>query len=152
MVLAVDLGLAFVALLSFLSGWRNGFLETLFSIGAWVGGVLIAFHTTAPLREVLPEWATSVPGIEIVLGVVIFLVAFVVIRLIGHAAGTGSHQADSQGDRALGGLLGLARGLLALSKAKQGKFDEAADALVRMPEDDPARDGYDLLIRRWRKE
>ena len=51
-----------------------------------------------------------------------------------------------------GKWVGLARGLLALSKAKQGKFAEAAEALLPVPEDHPSRDGYDLLIRRWRKE
>ena len=112
MVLVVDFGLVLLALLSFLSGWRNGFVETLFSIGAWVGGILIAFHATESLLLLLPEWADSIPGAEIILGVLVFLVAFVVIRLIGHAAGSGAQRAIDPGDRAFGGLLGLARGLL----------------------------------------
>jgi membrane protein required for colicin V production len=111
MTLALDLGLVFVALLSVLSGWRNGFLETLFSIGAWIGGILIAFHATAPLLVFLPVWADSIPAVELILGVVVFLVAFVVIRLIGHAAGGGGQRAIDPGDRAFGGLLGIARGL-----------------------------------------
>jgi hypothetical protein len=49
--------------------------------------------------------------VEFLLGVVVFLVAFVLIRLIGHAAGGGGQKPVDPGDRAFGGLLGIARGL-----------------------------------------
>ena len=112
MVLIVDLGLVLILLLSFLSVWRNVFVETLFSIAAWVGGTLIAFHATQPLLVLLPEWTDSIPGVELILGIVVFLVAFVLIRLIGHAAGSDAQRAVDPGDRAFGGLVGIARGLL----------------------------------------
>ena len=110
MVLAVDIGVILITLLSLISGWRNGFMETIFSIAAWVGGLLIAFHGSRPVLEALPDWADAIPGAEFVVGVLLFLVAFVVIRLIGHAAGSSGERAIDPGDKGLGGLLGLVRG------------------------------------------
>jgi membrane protein required for colicin V production len=112
MVFAVDLGLAFVLFLSLIAGLRNGFLDTLISIAAWLGSLLVAVYLSEPILVRLPEWARSVPGAGVVLGVLLFLISFAAIRLIGHAAGAGEHEATDAGDRALGAVVGAARGLL----------------------------------------
>jgi hypothetical protein len=101
MVFAVDLGLAFVLFLSLIAGLRNGFLDTLISIAAWLGSLLVAVYLSEPILVRLPEWARSVPGAGVVLGVLLFLISFAAIRLIGHAAGAGEHEATDAGDREL---------------------------------------------------
>jgi len=112
MVLAVDIGLLLVVLLSLLSGWRSGFLDTLFSIAAWFGGILIAFHAAVPLQHALPGWTDLIPGVKIVVGVGVFLLSFAAIRLIGHLAGGGGRRPADPSGRGLGALLGIARGVL----------------------------------------
>lgn len=112
MVLAVDLGLGLVLLLSLLAGYRSGFLDTLVSLAAWVGGVFVAIYLGEPILQQLPERARSIPGTGVVLGVLLFLLTFAAIRLVGHAAGAGEHEAKDAGDRFLGALVGAGRGIL----------------------------------------
>lgn len=111
MILLVDLGFLFIVFLSFMSGWKLGFIETMFSFGAWIGGALIALNLTKPVLEAMPPWIDSIPGGSILLGVVLFLISFAVIRLIGHVAGAGKDRAIDPGDKSLGALLGMVRGL-----------------------------------------
>ena len=49
-----------------------------------------------------------------------------------------------------GAWQGPCRGLLALSLAEQKNYEKAIQVLEEAPSSDPQRDGFDLLIRRWR--
>lgn len=112
MVLAVDIALALVLFLSLLTGLRNGFLDTLVSLGAWIGSLLVAVYLSQPIKDQLPDWAGGIPGSTMLVGLLLFLVCFALIRLIGHVAGAGEHEATDAGDRVLGAIVGAARGVL----------------------------------------
>jgi membrane protein required for colicin V production len=111
MVILVDVGLVLVVLLSLIAGMRSGFVETLFSLAAWIGGIVIAIHVSRPLLDLMPESVQEIPGAIYVLGVLVFLVAFALINLVGMLAGHRKERATQAGDRILGGILGLARGI-----------------------------------------
>ncbi len=112
MVMAVDLGFVFVLFLSILGGVRNGFVETLISLAAFMAGILAAFHLPRPLVRHLPEWAQAASWVEILLGIVLFLLAVLLVRLIGTVAGGDASRAHDSSSRSLGAILGFARGAL----------------------------------------
>ncbi|MBD3161379.1 MAG: hypothetical protein GF346_04165 [Candidatus Eisenbacteria bacterium] len=112
MVLAVDVGLAVVVALSLLAGLRNGLLDTVVSIAAWVGGILAGFHFAPGVLDLLPDWAQRIPGAEILAGVFLFLIAFALIRLVGSAMGIRTDRPIGPAERALGMLLGTVRGIV----------------------------------------
>jgi uncharacterized membrane protein required for colicin V production len=111
MVGITDLGLVILVLLSLIAGFRSGFVESLFSLAAWLGGILLAIHLARPAVNRLPEGLQHVPGAVIVAGVLIGLIGFAILRLLSAAAGGQNGKDRGAGDRWLGGLLGLARGL-----------------------------------------
>ncbi|MBM3285759.1 MAG: CvpA family protein [Candidatus Eisenbacteria bacterium] len=111
MVGVTDLGLVILVVLSLVAGFRNGFVESLFSLAAWLGGVLLGVHLAHPVLSRLPATIQRVPGVVIVTGVLVGLLAFALLRLLGAAAGGQGGKDRGAGDRWLGGLLGLARGL-----------------------------------------
>ncbi len=107
----VDIGLALLVLLSLIAGFKNGFVDSLFSLAAWLGGILVGVHLARPVLDRLPPFTHRVPGAVIVTGVLLFLVAFSALRLLG-AALAGKRKSDPEpADRWLGALFGLARGL-----------------------------------------
>ena len=111
MVTAIDIGLLLVILLSLFSGWRSGLLESVFSLAAWVGGILVAFQLSPRLYDRLPESLQRIPGAAVLAAVATFLVAFVIIRLLGMALNASSKAGPGSTDRFLGMLFGLLRGL-----------------------------------------
>jgi uncharacterized membrane protein required for colicin V production len=114
MVTLVDIGLGLLAFLSLVAGWRNGFLDSLLSLAAYLAGIVAAVQLTPIISTHLPPWAERVPGSHIVLGVFLFLAAFFLVRLIGawQASGkSGARKHQEFSDQALGALFGLARGL-----------------------------------------
>ncbi|MDM7915304.1 MAG: CvpA family protein [Candidatus Eisenbacteria bacterium] len=110
MATVIDVGLGLLLFLSIASGLRNGFLESVVSLLAWIAGLLAAFHGARPLVEQLPRAVQRVPGSEVLLGVLLFLVAFAALRVLGLLLGVSSGKPDGA-DRLLGGLLGVLRGL-----------------------------------------
>ena len=112
MVLAIDIGLLLICILSLLSGWKNGIFESLFSLAAWVGGILVAFHASRPLLERMPPSIQAIPGAPILAAVAAFLVAFLLIRVTGHAIGSSAQAGPGGTDRFLGVAFGAVRGIL----------------------------------------
>src|SRR5512141_1112138 len=93
MAIAVDLGLALVLLLSLAAGLKDGFLDSLFSVASWIGAGLVAIYLPRWILDTLPGGIRSFPGISILVGVVLFLATFFVIRIIGMmASGSGKSE------------------------------------------------------------
>jgi membrane protein required for colicin V production len=111
MVQVADIGLAVLVLLSLLAGFKSGFVESLFSLAAWLGGVLLGVHLAKPVLDHLPAVVQRIPGAVFLVGVLLFLIAYAILRLIGGALGGKGGTEPAAGDRWLGGLFGLARGL-----------------------------------------
>lgn len=112
MAIAVDLGLALVLLLSLAAGLKDGFLDSLFSVASWIGAGLVAIYLPRWILDTLPGGIRSFPGISILVGVVLFLATFFVIRIIGMmASGSGKSEVGTL-DRILGLAVGIARGIL----------------------------------------
>jgi membrane protein required for colicin V production len=111
MVGITDIGLAVLVLLSLLAGFKNGFIESLFSLAAWLGGILLGVHLAEVTLAHLPGIVHRIPGAVYLVGVLLFLIAYAVLRLLGAALGARSGKEPGTGDRWLGGLFGLARGL-----------------------------------------
>ncbi len=112
MAIAVDLGLLVVLLLSLGAGLKDGFLESLFSMASWIGGVLVAVYLPRAILGSLPTGIRTFPGITILIGVVFFLAAFFVIRIIGMAVTGNGKSQPGPVDRLLGMALGVARGFI----------------------------------------
>ena len=110
MVLVIDLGLALILVLSLLSGWKNGIVESLFSLAAWVGGILGAFHGGQVLLDRLPPSIQSIPGAPILAAVLAFLVVFLIIRVVGLAIGSGGKSGPGGTDRFWASPLGPSAG------------------------------------------
>jgi membrane protein required for colicin V production len=106
-----DISLAVLVLLSLLAGFKNGFVESLFSLAAWLGGILLGVHLARPVLDRLPALVHRIPGAVFLVGVLLFLLAYALLRLLGAALGARSGKEPTAGDRWLGGLFGLARGL-----------------------------------------
>jgi len=107
----LDIGILLVVLLSLLGGFRSGFLESIFSFAAWLVGALVAFYGWRPVLEHLPARMRGLPGAPILVGVLVFLALFFLIRLVGlMITGDGKPGAPPI-DRLLGAVFGLARGL-----------------------------------------
>jgi membrane protein required for colicin V production len=97
-----------VVALSVVFGLLRGLVRTLFALGAWIGGLLGTPFAGAAL---LPHVGASVPA-WVVYGAV-FVGLFVSIRLVGSIAARALRGLGLGGaDRALGGVLGVARALL----------------------------------------
>ena len=114
----VDWGLLAVIGVSMLLGLFRGFMREMISLAGWIAGIWLAFRFAAVLSESLPlarEWPlvrTAVVAVSIVVACVFVaaLVGWVVRELIKAAK-------LSAADRTLGGLFGLARGMLIVGLA-----------------------------------
>ena len=103
---------------SILLGLFRGFMREVISLAGWVAGIWLAFRFAAVLSEsvpVAPEWPlarTAVVAVLIVVGCVFVaaLIGWLVRELIKAAK-------LSAADRTLGGLFGLARGMLIVGLA-----------------------------------
>ncbi len=111
MVGITDIGLGVLVVLSLLAGFKNGFVESLFSLAAWLGGILLGMHLAATVLARLPQVVQRIPGAAILIGVLLFLIAYALLKLLGAAMGSKGGKEPGVGDRWLGGLFGLARGL-----------------------------------------
>jgi membrane protein required for colicin V production len=112
---ALDIAIVLVLVLSMVWGIWRGFVREMLSLAGWVLAFLAANAVAAPLGELLPaSWARAEVRVLIAFVVVFVLVlsaATLVAMLLSRlfkAAGLGGV------DRTLGGVFGLARGVVIL--------------------------------------
>ncbi len=111
----LDLIVVLVLVLAVVRGLMRGLVDTLFSLAAWILAFVAGRWGAVALAPMLPIGIES-PAIRYFAGfAVIFLVVLIGVLLLGHAlaslvkaAGLGS------ADTVLGGVLGLAKGLVIL--------------------------------------
>jgi membrane protein required for colicin V production len=111
----LDIIVVLVLILTVVRGLMRGLIDTLFSLVAWLLAFVLGKWGALMVAPMLPI-AVENPGIRYFAGfAVIFLVVLIGVLLLGHAlaslvkaAGLGST------DRMLGGVLGLAKGLVIL--------------------------------------
>jgi membrane protein required for colicin V production len=111
----LDLIVLLVLLLAVVRGLMRGMVDTLFSLVAWILAFVVGKWGGSMVAPLLPV-AVESPSIRYFAAfAVIFLVVLIGVLLLGHAlaalvkdAGLGS------ADRILGGVLGLAKGLVIL--------------------------------------
>lgn len=110
----IDTVIIILLLLLFLLGLYKGFIKQAFSIIAWFLAVLVPFLFSSKITELfgdkLPETAI---GTNSLVFVCLFVITFIIVKIIGHNLGK-SVQKGALGwiDRFLGGIWGLAKGLL----------------------------------------
>lgn len=111
----LDLIVVLVLLFAVVRGLMRGLIDTLFSLAAWILAFVAGRWGAVVLAPMLPIGIEN-PAIRYFAGfAVIFLVVLIGVLLLGHAlaslvkaAGLGS------ADTVLGGVLGLAKGLVIL--------------------------------------
>jgi membrane protein required for colicin V production len=128
-----ELDWAFVAVAgaSILLGLLRGFMREVISLAGWIAGIWLAFRFAVPASDALPvapDWPVARTAAVALLIVVacVFAAALVgwLVRELVKAAKL------SSADRTLGGLFGLARGLLIIGLAV---FMVRDSALYREP-------------------
>lgn len=111
---AFDVVVGLVVVLAALAGLARGFVGEIVSLLAWVAGIVAVrfFHT--PVKDMAAKFTGTESGGAILALVVIFLVAFIVVRVVGGKLSEGT-KASIIGpiDRLLGLGFGAAKGVLA---------------------------------------
>ena len=94
--------------------WR-GFTREIMSLAGWVLAFLAANSVAAPLGEMLPASIAS-PEVRVLIAfVAVFVLVLIAAALVGMAVSKFLKAAGLSGvDRTLGGLFGLARGVVIL--------------------------------------
>ncbi|MHB1085910.1 MAG: CvpA family protein [Thiobacillus sp.] len=111
----LDLIVLLVLILTVVRGLMRGMVDTLFSLAAWLLAFLLGKWGALMVAPLLPV-AIENPALRYFAGfMVVFLVVLIGVLLVGHAlaslvkaVGLGST------DKVLGGVLGLAKGLVIL--------------------------------------
>ncbi len=110
---AFDLVVFGVVVLSTLFGFARGFMRVAVSLAAWVVAFLLAIQLSTPLSAMLPEFGDSPTARYLTAFALIVIVVLLVGALLGwllyrlvRAIGLGFL------DRLLGGVVGVARGVL----------------------------------------
>lgn len=110
----IDTIIIILLVLLFLWGLYKGFIKQAFSLVAWFLAILVPFLFSSKITELfgdkIPETAL---GTNSLVFVCLFVLTFVIVKIVGHALGK-SVQKGALGwvDRFLGGIWGLAKGLL----------------------------------------
>jgi len=115
---ALDWAVVAVIGASILLGLLRGFMREMISLAGWIAGIWLAFRFAVPISAALPlghDWPlarTAAVAVLIVVGCVFAaaLVGWLLRELVKVAR-------LSAADRTLGGLFGLARGLLIIGLA-----------------------------------
>ena len=108
-----DLVVFGVVVLSALFGLARGFMRVVVSLAAWVFAFLLAIHLSTPFGAMLPDFGDSPTARYVVAFALIVIVVLLIGALLGwmlyrlvRAIGLGFL------DRLLGGVVGVARGVL----------------------------------------
>ncbi|MCJ7420634.1 CvpA family protein [Sphingomicrobium astaxanthinifaciens] len=96
-----------------LLGFVRGFVQEVFSLGAWVAAVLAVKFGHAPASALLAPHMDSESGIMVAAFVLLFLPAYLVVRLLAQKLGGRTRRSlIGPVDRLLGGLFGMLKGLV----------------------------------------
>lgn len=111
----LDLIVLLVLVLTVVRGLMRGMVDTLFSLAAWALAFLLGKWGALVVAPLLPIGIEN-PSIRYFAGfAVVFLVVLIGVLLLGHALATLVKAAGLGGaDKVLGGVLGLAKGLVIL--------------------------------------
>ncbi len=112
----LDLIVLLVLLLTVVRGLMRGLVDTLFSLAAWVLAFLLGKWGALMVAPLLPIGIDN-PGIRYFAGfAVVFLVVLIGVLLLGHALASLVKAVGLGGaDKMLGGVVGLAKGLVILT-------------------------------------
>ena len=110
---ALDLAVLGVLVLSTAWGVWRGLVREVISLAGWVGAFLVANWLAEPLANALPA-SISNPDLRVIVAfVAIFVVALTLATLVALMVSKALKASGLAGlDRTLGGLFGVARGLL----------------------------------------
>lgn len=113
-----DIVVLVVVVLSLVAGLWRGLVKEAFSLACWIAAGVLAALFNAEVATYLGDWFAN-PGLQ---RIVAFALIFVLTIFAGGIVGTLLSKLTSAvglqaADRALGGLFGLARGLLIVSLA-----------------------------------
>ena len=111
----LDLIVLLVLVLTVVRGLMRGMVDTLFSLAAWILAFVLGKWGALVVAPLLPIGIQS-PSIRYFAGfAVVFLVVLIGVLLLGHALATLVKAVGLGGaDKVLGGVLGLAKGLVIL--------------------------------------
>ena len=111
----LDLIVLLVLILTMVRGLMRGMVDTLFSLAAWILAFVLGKWGALVVAPLLPIGIES-PNIRYFAGfAVVFLVVLIGVLLLGHALATLVKAVGLGGaDKVLGGVLGLAKGLVIL--------------------------------------
>ena len=111
----LDIIVVLVLILTVVRGLMRGTVDTLFSLAAWILAFLAGKWGALLVAPLLPIGIES-PAIRYFAGfTVIFLVVLIGVLLLGHALATLVKAVGlGSADKVLGGVLGLAKGLVIL--------------------------------------
>ncbi len=111
----LDIIVLLVLVLTVVRGLMRGMVDTLFSLAAWLLAFLLGKWGALMVAPMLPVSIEN-PAIRYFAGyVVVFLVVLIGVLLLGHALSSMVKAAGLGGtDKVLGGVLGLAKGLVIL--------------------------------------
>ena len=111
------LDLAAITVIVISAGWGiwRGFTREVMSLAGWVLAFLAANAVAGPLGDMLPASMAS-PEVRVLIAfVVVFVLVLIAAALVGNAVSKFLKAAGLSGvDRTLGGLFGLARGVVIL--------------------------------------
>lgn len=149
----VDLGVIVILLLSGVIAFYRGFVRETLAVGVWVGAAFATLYGFEPAQPFLRHYLSPLLLADAVTGVAIFIVALIILTLIGNQI-SAKVQKSQMGalDRSLGFVFGLFRGAVVAAIAY------LVMAWVMPPQDRPdwfrsARtlpllaDGGDLLLK-----
>ena len=111
----LDLIVLLVLVLTVVRGLMRGMVDTLFSLAAWIMAFVLGKWGALVVAPLLPIGIES-PNIRYFAGfAVVFLVVLIGVLLLGHVLATLVKAVGLGGaDKVLGGVLGLAKGLVIL--------------------------------------
>lgn len=111
----LDIIVLLILVLTIVRGLMRGMVDTLFSLAAWLLAFLLAKWGAAAVAPLLPIGVESAGIRYFASFVAIFLVVLIGVLLLGHALASVVKAAGLGGaDKMLGGVLGLAKGLVIL--------------------------------------
>ncbi|MCJ8191747.1 CvpA family protein [Sphingomicrobium aestuariivivum] len=96
-----------------LLGFVRGFVQEVFSLGAWIAAILAVKMGHAPMSAFLSNHMESESGIVAAAFALLFLPTYFVVRLLAQKIGGRTRRSlIGPVDRLLGGLFGLLKGLV----------------------------------------